>query len=250
MTGRLEGKVALVTGAAQGHGLAEARAFAAEGAIVVLADVAVEAGAAAAADIGGTAEFAALDVSDEAAWRSVVDGIVARHGRLDVLLNNAARYRTGPLLDESPQSLARLADVNLYGPFLGIQAVAKPMTAGGGGSIINVSSTAGLTGYAGHGAYGLSKWALRGLTRVAAVELAPLGIRVTCLIPGAVAGPMLESNVPPEVLADPAHWAGTPLARAGRPEEVARAAVFLASDDSSYVTATELVVDGGSTGTG
>jgi 3alpha(or 20beta)-hydroxysteroid dehydrogenase len=247
---RLEGCVAVVTGAAQGQGEAEARAFAAEGARVVVADVAEEQGRAVAADIGPAAEFARLDVAAEDAWNAVLDAVLARHGRLDVLVNNAARYWTRPLVEESVADLDAIIAVNLRGPFLGIRAAAPRMRASGGGSIVNVSSTAGLTGYPGHGAYGMTKWALRGLTKVAAAELAPWGIRVNCVIPGAIEGPMLARNVPPEVLADPAHWVGTPLGRAGRPAEVAATVLFLAGSESSYMTGAELVVDGGSTGTG
>jgi 3alpha(or 20beta)-hydroxysteroid dehydrogenase len=247
---RLAGKVALITGGAGGHGAAEARAFVREGARVVIADVAEQAGKALAEEIGAGAEFVVLDVSDETAWDDVLDGVVQRHDRLDVLVNNAARYWTRPLLEETPGALDAILAVNVRGPFLGIRSAAPRMAATGGGSIINVSSTAGLTGYPGHAAYGMTKWALRGLTRVAAAELSGSGIRVNTLIPGAIAGPMLESNVPAEVLADPAHWTGTPAGRAGRVGEVSAAAVFLASDDSSYVTAAELVVDGGATGTG
>jgi 3alpha(or 20beta)-hydroxysteroid dehydrogenase len=248
--GRLAGKVAVITGGAGGHGAAEARAFVHEGARVVVADVAEEAGAALADEIGPGAEFVVLDVSSADAWDGVVQGVMERHSRLDVLVNNAARYWTRPLLEETPDRLDAIVAVNLRGPLLGIQACAPRMGETGGGSIINVSSTAGLTGYAGLGAYGMTKWGLRGLSRVAAAELSLLGIRVNTLIPGAIAGAMLETSVPPEVLADPAHWAGTPLGRAGRADEVAAAAVFLASDESSYMTAAELIVDGGATGTG
>lgn len=247
---RLAGKVALITGGAGGQGAAEAKVFAREGARVVIADVDEDAGRATAAACGSEVEFVQLDVADEAAWRAALDGVTDRHGRLDVLVNNAARYWTKPLLEESVEALDAIFAVNLRGSFLGIRTAAPLMASHGGGSIVNVSSTAGLTGYTGHGAYGMTKWALRGLTRVAAVELAGVGIRVNCLIPGAVDGPMLERSVPPDVLADPAHWAGTPLRRAGRPAEVADAALYLASDESSYLTGTELVIDGGTTGTG
>lgn len=247
---RLAGKVALITGAAQGQGAAEAKAFVREGCRVVLADVAVEAGQATACELGPAAEFVQLDVSDEDAWNAVVDGVIDRHGKLDVLVNNAARYWTRPLLEETVKDLEQIMAVNLCGPFLGIRAAAPRMAAGPGGSIVNVSSTAGVTGFTGHGAYGVTKWALRGLTKVAAAELAELAIRVNCLIPGAVEGPMLERQLPPGALGDPEFWAGTPLRRAGRPDEIAEAALFLASEDSSYLTGAELVVDGGATGTG
>ncbi|MGW3472415.1 SDR family NAD(P)-dependent oxidoreductase [Saccharopolyspora sp. NPDC000995] len=246
----LAGKVALITGGAGDQGAAEANVFAREGARVLIADVDEDRGRATAAACGEGVEFALLDVADELAWQAVLDDVIEQHGRLDVLVNNAARYWTKPLIEETVEGLETIFAVNLRGPFLGIRAAAPRMASGGGGSIINISSTAGLTGYPGHAAYGTTKWALRGLTKVAAVELAELGIRVNCLMPGAIEGPMLERNVSPQVLADPAHWAGTPLGRAGRATEVAEATLFLASDQSSYLTGTELVVDGGATGTG
>ncbi|MBY8856856.1 glucose 1-dehydrogenase [Nocardia sp. CA2R105] len=247
---RLEGRVALITGGAQGQGAAEAAAFIDEGARVVIADVSVDQGRSTAADLGPQAEFAELDVTNEDAWDTVVSRIAKQYGRLDILVNNAALYRVCPLLEETVAQLDRLLAVNLRGPFLGIRAVAPQMAAGGGGAIVNVSSTAGLLGYPSHTSYGLTKWALRGLTRIAAAELADKGIRVNCLIPGAIEGPMLTSAVRDEEFAQPEAWSGTPLARAGRPTEVAAAAVFLASPDSSYMTGADLVVDGGATATG
>ncbi|MDV6286266.1 glucose 1-dehydrogenase [Rhodococcus jostii] len=247
---RLAGKTALVTGGAQGQGAAEARAFAREGARVVIADVNSELGLAAAAEIGGDVQFMYLDVSLADSWKQTVATIDENYGRLDVLVNNAARYWTRPILEESDEALDAIIGVNLKGAFLGIRAVAPLMIASGGGSIINVSSTAGISGHAGHAAYGMTKWGIRGLTRVAAAELSPSRIRVNCLVPGAVTGPMLGVNIPDSDQRDPNRWTGLPLRRPGEPEEIAEGAVFLASNESSYITGTDLVLDGGATGTG
>ncbi|PQP16095.1 SDR family NAD(P)-dependent oxidoreductase [Rhodococcus opacus] len=247
---RLAGKTALVTGGAQGQGAAEARAFAREGARVVIADVNSELGLATAAEIGEDVRYTYLDVSDTDSWKQVVAEIDDDYGSLDVLVNNAARYWTRPILEESDDALDAIIGVNLKGAFLGIRAVAPLMIASGGGSIINVSSTAGVAGHAGHAAYGMTKWGIRGLTRVAAAELSPSRIRVNCLVPGAVTGPMLGVNIPDSEQRDPDRWTGLPLRRPGEPEEIAEGAVFLASDESSYITGTDLVLDGGATGTG
>jgi 3alpha(or 20beta)-hydroxysteroid dehydrogenase len=247
---RLKGKVALITGGAQGQGAAEAAAFAREGARVVIGDVNEAAGRAVAHESGGLIEFIPLDVSRGESWREAVDHICWRYRRLDVLVNNAARYSTGPLLEEDEQSLDMVIAVNLKGAFLGIRTVGPPMIDSGGGSIINVSSTAGIVGHIGHSVYGMTKWGIRGLTRVAAAELSPSKIRVNCLVPGSVTGPMLGRNIPEGRQRDPEFWTSTPLRRPGEPSEIAEAAVFLASDESSYVTGTDLIVDGGVTGAG
>jgi 3alpha(or 20beta)-hydroxysteroid dehydrogenase len=238
--GRLAGKVALVTGAARGQGAAEARLFVAEGARVVLCDVLEETGAEVARELGAEcARFVALDVSDERAWEAAVAQTVACFGRLDVLVNNAALHWRRSLLDETVEGLDRMLAVNARGAFLGIRTAAPAMRASGGGSIVNVSSTAGVAGYAERGAYAMSKWALRGLTRVAAIELAPDRIRVNALVPGGIRTAMV-----PEADA-PGRWEGLPAGRVGEVEEIAAAALFLASDESSYTTGSDLVVDGG-----
>ncbi|WP_217251058.1 glucose 1-dehydrogenase [Streptomyces sp. AC602_WCS936] len=234
----LTGKVALVTGAARGMGRAEARLFAALGAEVVLTDVREDEGRATAASLGPAARFVRHDVTDEKSWEAAVAAAVDAFGRLDVLVNNAAIYTTSPVVDEDPARLEALLRVNLMGPFLGIRAVAAAMRAGGGGSIVNISSQAGLQGIWGHGAYGAAKWGLRGLTRTAALELGADGIRVNSVHPGAIATAMtghLETKEHP----------GAPLGRVGEPEEVARLVAFLASDDASYLSGAELAVDGG-----
>jgi 3alpha(or 20beta)-hydroxysteroid dehydrogenase len=164
-----------------------------------------------------------------------------RHGRIDGLVNNAGVHHIRPLLDERPQDAERMWRVNALGPLLGIQAVAPVMRDGGGGSIVNVSSFAGTRGVAGHAAYGASKWALRGISRTAAAELGPLGIRVNTVLPGPIDTPMLP--VPEHE--KPTRFARFPLGRAGTPREVAEAVDFLLSEAASYITAAELAVDGG-----
>ncbi|MFC8868785.1 SDR family NAD(P)-dependent oxidoreductase [Streptomyces sp. NPDC057148] len=234
----LTGKVALVTGAARGMGRAEAHLFAALGAQVVLTDVREDEGRATAAFLGPAARFVRHDVTDEQSWEAAVATAVDGFGRLDVLVNNAAIYTTSPVVDEDPARLEALLRVNLMGPFLGIRAVAPAMRANGGGSIVNISSQAGLQGIWGHGAYGAAKWGLRGLTRTAALELGADGIRVNSVHPGAIATAMtghLDNKEHP----------GAPLGRVGEPEEVARLVAFLASDDASYLSGAELAVDGG-----
>ncbi|KOV60427.1 glucose 1-dehydrogenase [Streptomyces sp. MMG1121] len=234
----LTGKVALVTGAARGMGAAEARLFTALGAKVVLTDVLAADGEATAASLGPAARFVRHDVTDEQSWTAAVAAAVDGFGRLDVLVNNAAIYSTSPIVDEDPERLEALIRVNLIGPFLGIRAVAGAMRAGGGGSVVNISSQAGLQGIWGHGAYGAAKWGLRGLTRTAALELGADGIRVNSVHPGAIATAMTSHL-------DTTGHPGAPLGRVGQPEEVARLVAFLASDAASYLSGAEVAVDGG-----
>ena len=239
--GRMDGKVALVTGAARGQGEAEARLLAAEGATVVLADVRDDTGRAAAGAIGDAASYVHLDVSDLAMWEAVVAGVVEAHGRLDVLVNNAGLFRTGSLLEGSLDDWRTIMDVNCNGVFYGMRAAARPMIAQGGGSIVNISSVAGLTGSGGSFAYGTSKWAVRGMTKSAAQELARHKIRVNSVHPGLIDTPMLlDLGRPPDKL-----LRGVPMRRAAAPIEVAQVVLFLASDEASYVTGAEHVVDGG-----
>ena len=236
---RLDGKVALITGAARGQGEAEARLFAELGAKVVLSDVLD--GEPVAKDIGESARFVSHDVTDAEQWATAVATAVDTFGGLDVLVNNAAIHWVRPLEQETQADIERLLRINLVGPILGMQAVAPIMRAAGGGSIVNISSTAGMTGFWGHGTYGASKWGVRGVTKVAAVELGPDNIRVNSVHPGPIKTTML-----PEERRD-IEWPSMPLGRAGEAEEVAQLVAFLASDASSFITGMEHVVDGGST---
>ncbi|MCB5181342.1 glucose 1-dehydrogenase [Streptomyces antimicrobicus] len=235
----LAGKVVLVTGAARGQGAAEARLCAGAGARVVVTDVREEEGRAVAAELGEQALFVRHDVTCAASWRHVVDEALAAFGTLSALVNNAALWRTAPVEQQSLEGFEELLRVNLLGPFLGIRAVAPALRAAGGGSVVNISSTAGLVGIRGHAAYGSTKFALRGLTRSAALDLAPDRIRVNSVHPGAIDTPMVADAVAGR------DWSHVPLGRMGRPEEVGSLVVFLCSDASSYVTGAEFAVDGG-----
>jgi len=241
VTGRLAGKVAVVTGAARGQGEAEARLFAAEGAEVVLTDVLEDRVAEVAADIGDAARWVRHDVSSEADWTGVVDRTLADFGRLDVLVNNAGIHHIRPLEDETLEAFERMVAVNLRGTFLGIKAAIAPMRAAGGGSIVNISSLAGLQGFYGHGVYGATKFGVTGLTKVAAIELGPSGIRVNSVHPGPI-----DTDMLPLRDGDVAgRFRDHPLGRVGSASEVAELVLFLASDASSYVTGAQMTVDGG-----
>jgi NAD(P)-dependent dehydrogenase (short-subunit alcohol dehydrogenase family) len=244
---RLKDKVALITGGAQGMGESMARLFAREGAKVVIGDVLEREGAGVAASIqaaGGDALFVRLDVSEEAQWAEAVRATVARHGRLDVLINNAGI--SGAVPDRtSLEYYDRLMAVNARGTFLGMMAAVPEMQKAGGGAIVNLSSISGFVGQEFvHMGYNAAKGAIRLLTKSAAVQYAKAGIRVNSVHPGML--PPMRTSV---TSADPATRekiiASVPMGRSGRLEEVAYAVLFLASDEASYITGTELVVDGG-----
>lgn len=242
---RLDGKVALVTGGARGQGEAEARLFAQEGASVVIADVLDDEGERVAADIGDSAVYVRLDVTDEHAWAAAMKTTVDTFGRLDVLVNNAGIARNGRLVDASVEDFRAVVDVNQLGVFLGMRAAVEPMKAAGGGSIVNISSIDGIVGMTGLIAYVGSKFAVRGMTKTAALELGPLGIRANSIHPGYIETPMLHIGGPAVDEAIKKMERVFPLRRVGQPIDIANVALFLASDDSAYCTGAEIVVDGG-----
>ena len=240
--GRLAGKVAIITGAARGQGEAEARLFAREGARVVLTDVLTEAGAAVAADIGPAALFVAHDVSQPEGWAQVVERTVAFAGRIDILVNNAAIYRALRLEATDEASWDGIIAVNQTGVFLGMRAVIAPIREAGGGAIVNVASVAGAKGTSGLFAYAASKWAVRGMTKAAALELARYNIRVNAILPGVIDTPILEGN---SARMNEAIVGQTPMRRMGEPGEIAAGALYLASDEATFVTGADLYIDGG-----
>ncbi len=246
---RLEGKVALITGAARGQGAAEARMFAEEGAKVILADVTDQEGMAVAAEIaeaGGDALYVHLDVTNEDEWESAVKSAVASFGKLDILVNNAGIWRRGHVLETSSEQWDDIMDVNAKGVFLGTKAAIPAMRKAGGGSIINISSTAGLVGSKTSAAYSASKGAVRIFTKSTAVQYAAEGIRANSIHPGPIDTDM-EDQVWPDATSREAAVARTAIARIGTADDIAYGALYLASDESSFVTGSELVIDGGVT---
>jgi 3alpha(or 20beta)-hydroxysteroid dehydrogenase len=244
--GRLTGKVALISGAARGQGEAEARLFASEGAKVVLADVLDEDGATVAKDIGEDALYLHLDVTSESEWQAVVDKAIDRFGGIDVLVNNAGIFAINPLATTSLEEYRRIIDINQIGVFLGMRAVASHMAARASGSIINISSIAGLQGSAGTISYTASKFAVRGMTKVVAKELAPFGVRVNSVHPGLIDTAMLR-QITDVVGDDAALKSRVPIGEFATASDVANMVLYLASDESSYCTGAEFVVDGGMT---
>lgn len=244
---RLEDKVALISGAARGQGAAEAELFLSEGAAVVLGDILDDEGAELTSRLGENARYVHLDVGDPEDWAAAVAKAERDFGMISVLVNNAGvTGAAGGVANTSVEEYLKVVEVNQLGPFLGMRAVVPSMHLGGGGAIVNISSNAGLMGYAGALAYCASKWALRGMTKSAALELAP-DIRVNSVHPGPVDTPMIHpDHLSAEDFAS--LWtASVPLGRHAEPIEIARVALFLASDDSSYMTGAELAVDGGRT---
>jgi 3alpha(or 20beta)-hydroxysteroid dehydrogenase len=240
--GRLDGKVALISGAARGMGAEEARLFATEGARVVLGDVLHEEGRRLADEIGGL--YVPLDVADEAAWTTAVAAAEARHGALHILVNNAAILRRAPIEECSLEEFERVVAVNQTGTFLGMKAAVRLMKATGG-SIVNISSTAGIRGPANNIAYVASKFAVRGMTKVAANEFAKYGIRVNSVHPGLIETPMIDDFF--DLAGTEAFAARQLINRLGTAREVAEMVLFLASDASSYSTGAEFICDGGVT---
>jgi len=240
---RLEGKVAIVTGAAQGMGASHARAFIQEGARVVLTDLNDEKGQTLAAKLGDNSLFVIHDVMREADWARVIAATEAHFGPVDVLVNNAGITQSKSLLETSLDDYRRIVDINQVSVFLGIKSVVPSMIKAGGGSIVNISSINGLVG----GAIGYtdSKFAVRGMTKAAALECAAFNIRVNSVHPGVIETPMImQGDTKSAVEAFAKH---IPLKRVAKPEEVSSMVLYLASDESSYSTGSEFVVDGGIT---
>jgi 3alpha(or 20beta)-hydroxysteroid dehydrogenase len=239
--GRLAGKVALITGAASGMGAAHARAMAREGAQVAIADIATEAGEQLAAELP-SASYHDHDVTDPDAWRRLVAAVEETHGPIDVLVNNAGIQVRSVGIEADDDEWAKVTGVNQGGVFLGMRAVIPGMAERGGGSVVNVASTAALVGMPGSIPYQASKAAVLGLTRGAAVSYGRNNVRVNAICPGLVVTGMTSSA---SLEAVEAMKDQIPLGRDGRPEEVSAAVVFLASDESSYITGVVLPIDGG-----
>lgn len=235
--GRVDGKIALISGGARGIGAASARALVAEGAKVVLGDILDEEGKAVADELGDAARYVHLDVTSPDDWTAAVRTAVAEFGGLNVLFNNAGIANGAAIQRFSLEKWQKIIDINLTGPFLGIRAATDALIAAGGGSIINTSSIEGLRGTSWAHGYVASKWGLRGLTKSVAMELAPHGVRVNSLHPGLIRTPLTD-GIPDDMIP-------VPLGRPGLPEDVASFVVFLAGDESSYATGTEFVIDGG-----
>jgi len=241
---RLADKVALITGGARGQGEAEARLFVAEGARVVIGDMLEDEGRKLAAELGDAAVFQRMDVTQEADWQAAVKTAQSRFGRLDILVNNAGILRMAPMEDMSLAEYRKVIEVNQVGTWLGMKSAAPALKAAGGGAIINISSVGGMEGISGGSAYVASKFAVRGMTKVAALELGRHGIRVNSVHPGGVDTVMAR----PSELADmdPSDLYRTlPLGRIGRPTEIAELVLFLASEQSAYCTGSEFIADGG-----
>ena len=242
--GRLDGKVALITGAARGQGEAEARCFVAEGARVMLGDVLDADGERVAASLGKAAAYRHHDVSKEDSWAAFVAAARERFGRIDALVNNAGVLHVAPIAAIALEDYLRVIGINQVGCLLGMKAVIPSLLEAGGGSIVNISSTCGLEGTAGLVAYVSSKFAIRGMTKTAALELGPMKIRVNAICPGGI-DTVMGRGGDYATVDTAAVYSALPLGRIGRPEEVASFAAFLASDDASYCTGAEYVVDGG-----
>ena len=247
--GKLDGKVVLISGGSRGQGESQARLFAQEGASVALADVLDAEGQLVAAsinDTGGDAVYYHLDVSEQSQWAEVVDAVVEQYGRLDILINNAGIARMKLIEDSSLQEYLEVIRINQVGVWLGMRAAIKAMKDAGGGCIINTSSTAGLEGYPGLSAYVSSKFAVRGMTKVAALELGRHNIRVNSVHPGPIDTPMIRD---PQLAAQAQGGEigiTAPIPRVGEADEVAKMMLFIAAD-ATYSTGAEFVIDGGIT---
>jgi len=240
---RLSGKIILISGGARGQGAAEARLFVAEGAKVVIGDVLEAQGRALAAELGSAAIFVRQDVTLEADWAKAVDAAAALGG-LHGLVNNAGIYQPSTLMETDVALFERHMRVNQLGCFIGMKAVVPLMEQSGGGSIVNISSVAGLRGSPGAIAYSATKWALRGMTKAAAIDLAPRRIRVNSIHPGPIDTEMLNVRTPEQ---NRQRLQAVPMKRQGTAEEVAHLVLFLLSEESGYITGAEVAIDGGAT---
>jgi 3alpha(or 20beta)-hydroxysteroid dehydrogenase len=242
--GRLTGKISIVTGGARGLGEATVRRFVEEGAQVVFGDILDEEGEALANELGGAVSFLHMDVSEKTDWDCAIAAAKERGG-LDVLVNNAAIVHIAALSETTDEDYMRVFRVNQFGTFLGLRSAIEPMKSAGAGSIINVSSIDGLHSAAGLSAYSSTKWAVRGLTKNAAIELGQYGIRVNSVHPGGMYTEMGGKGSSSEEDLNRSVYARFPIPRVGRPQEVAEVIVFLATDEGSYCTGSEFVADGG-----
>lgn len=241
---RLEGKVVLVTGGAQGMGAATSRLCAREGAQVIIADLAEAQGRALASELGDSASYVTFNVSKEAEWQAMVQQVLQRSGRIDALVNNAAILSFADIDSVTEADFDRVWNVNVKGCLFGIKHVGRAMRAARRGSIVNISSVDGLRGVNGVAAYSCSKWAVRGLTKSAALEYGPYNVRVNSVHPGGV-----DTSMGNPQRLDRAtlsrDYKRVPLQRIGDPEEIAKVSAFLCSDEASYVCGAEIAVDGG-----
>jgi 3alpha(or 20beta)-hydroxysteroid dehydrogenase len=243
---RLDGKVALITGAARGQGAAEARLFVAEGARVVIGDILDDQAKGLAAELGEAATSVHLDVTSEADWVAAVDHARRGLGGLHVLVCNAGiSPMPAPITETSLDEYRRVIDVNQVGTFLGLRTAVPLLIRSGGGSIVTVASVGGVQGVAGLAPYTSSKWAVRGLTKVAALELAGHGIRVNAVVPGSIDTAMMQPGFWGDLDLRPIMAKTSPMGRVGRPDEVAELVCWLASDASSYCTGADFTIDGG-----
>jgi 3alpha(or 20beta)-hydroxysteroid dehydrogenase len=240
---RLKDKIILITGGARGQGAAEARLFVSEGARVVITDVLEDQGRTLAAELGQSASFVKHDVTSETDWAAAIAAAQALGG-LHGMVNNAGIYQPARLMDTDVQLFERHMRVNQLGCFIGMKAVVPLMEKSGGGSIVNISSVAGLRGSPGAIAYSATKWALRGMTKAAAVDLAPKGIRVNSIHPGPIDTEMLNVRTTEERAA---RLQLVPMKRMGTVDEIANLVLFLVSNESSYITGAEVAIDGGAT---
>ncbi len=245
MAGRLDGKVALISGGASGIGAAHARVFAAEGARVVIGDIQEDKGQEVAADVNNNGEeaiFVRLDVTSENDWQNAVHEAVARFGKLTTLINNAGVYWPAGVEEETRDQWQKMIEINQTGVWLGMKTAVPALRASGNAAIVNISSLYGLIGSPGSIAYHASKGAVRLMTKAAALEYVRQGIRVNSIHPGQIDTPILAGLTPEQ---DAEIKEATPMGRLGRPEEIAYGSLYLCSDEASYTTGTELIIDGG-----